>query len=66
MQLQLLYSTGTVPGGSDVVEFTEVGIVDQLVLSDLQLLSGHEYYATVKGFLLVLFIFVVISLLPLF
>ena len=52
------------PGGSDIVEFTEVGAVDQLVLTNLQLLSGHEYYATIKGFLLVCLFSTVISLLP--
>ena len=57
-----LYSIGTVPGGSDVVEFTEVGVVDQLVLTNLQLLSGHEYYATIKGFLLVCLFCIVILL----
>ena len=43
------HTVGTVPGGSDIVDFTEVGIINHLVLSNLQLLSGLQYYATVKG-----------------
>lgn len=63
MWLKLLCSViGTVPGGSDVVDFTKIGIVDQLVLSNLRLLSGHEYYATVKGFCLFHFVISLSSL----
>ena len=40
---------GTIPWGDDVVYSTEVGVTNQVVLSDLVLTSGLEYYATVKG-----------------
>ena len=62
VQLQLLHTIGTAPGGSDVVDFTTAGIINQLVLSNLQLLSGIDYYATVKG----LFICSVIIIIGLF
>jgi len=43
------FFVGTVPWGDDVVDFTQVGVTNQVVLSDLVLTSGLEYYATIKG-----------------
>lgn len=47
-----IHTIGTVPGGSDIVDFTDVSFINHLVLSNLQLLSGLQYYATVKGLLI--------------
>ena len=41
--------TGTQPGDSDVVTFTEVGVINYIIITGLHLQSGHTYYATVRG-----------------
>ncbi|XP_071088930.1 uncharacterized protein [Haliotis cracherodii] len=40
---------GSVPGGQDVVKFTNVGSVDHYTLHSLHLHTGNTYYASVKA-----------------
>ncbi|XP_046572415.1 uncharacterized protein LOC124280510 [Haliotis rubra] len=40
---------GSVPGGQDVVKFTNVGSVDHYTLHSLHLHSGNTYYVSVKA-----------------
>ena len=41
--------TGSKPGNNDVIPFTEVGVVNDVIITGLHLQSGHTYYATVRG-----------------
>ncbi|XP_072034094.1 uncharacterized protein [Amphiura filiformis] len=43
------FAIGSVPGGSDVQGFQNVGITNSAIARNLRLQSGHRYYATVKG-----------------
>ena len=49
-----MYVSGTTPGANDMVAFYSVGVVNHVALHNLQLTSGHEYYATVIGWFLTL------------
>ena len=40
---------GSYPGGSDVLNFTNIGIADHVIVTGLHLESGHVYYASVRG-----------------
>lgn len=40
---------GSVKGGSDIVPFTNVGLVNHMALHNLNLQNGHDYFASVKG-----------------
>ncbi|KAK3103765.1 hypothetical protein FSP39_021725 [Pinctada imbricata] len=41
------FGLGTSPGGNDMVAFYSVGVVNHLALHNLNLQSGHIYYATI-------------------
>ncbi len=41
--------TGSMPGGSDVKDFTRVGITNNIIIHNLRLQSGHAYYAVIRG-----------------
>ena len=41
--------TGTSPEGSDIVGFTPVGLLNDLVLTELNLTPGITYFASIKG-----------------
>ncbi|WAR05117.1 hypothetical protein MAR_020486 [Mya arenaria] len=41
---------GTSPGGNDVINFVNVGLVNHKVFHNLLLQNGLSYYATVKGY----------------
>ncbi|XP_021364672.1 uncharacterized protein LOC110457646 [Mizuhopecten yessoensis] len=43
-------SVGTHPYGLDIVQLTNVGIVDHVTFHGLRLQTGHAYYATVKAY----------------
>ncbi|XP_022102003.1 uncharacterized protein LOC110985345 [Acanthaster planci] len=43
------YAVGSMQGGSDVKEFTRVGISNSAILHNLRLQSGHMYYATIRA-----------------
>lgn len=43
------FSVGSTPGGQDVLNFHDVGQVNQVVLHTLNMQSGHTYYVTVRG-----------------
>ena len=40
---------GSQPGEDDVIPFTEVGVVNDVIITGLRLQSGHTYYATIRG-----------------
>ncbi|MCE5199476.1 MAG: PQQ-binding-like beta-propeller repeat protein [Armatimonadota bacterium] len=42
------YAVGTSPGAQDVVSFTSVGLVNEITRTDLALVSGKDYYVTVR------------------
>lgn len=44
---------GTQPGESDVVPFTGVGVINDVIVTGLRLQSGVVYYATIRGTLTV-------------
>ncbi|XP_076085244.1 uncharacterized protein LOC143056054 isoform X2 [Mytilus galloprovincialis] len=46
---QYQVAIGSVEGGSDIVEFTNVGIVNHVTFHNLNLQNGHDYFASVKG-----------------
>ncbi|XP_063408929.1 uncharacterized protein LOC134692410 [Mytilus trossulus] len=46
---QYQVAIGSVEGGSDIVEFTNVGIVNHITFHNLNLQNGHDYFASVKG-----------------
>ncbi|XP_076085163.1 uncharacterized protein LOC143055975 isoform X1 [Mytilus galloprovincialis] len=46
---QYQVAIGSVEGGSDIVEFTDVGIVNHVTFHSLNLQNGHDYFASVKG-----------------
>ncbi len=41
--------TGSLPGTTDVVDFTSVGVATYAVARDLSLATGVTYYATIRG-----------------
>ena len=43
------YAIGTSPGAADIIAFTDVGINTQVTRIDLQLVSGKDYYFTVRA-----------------
>ena len=43
------YSIGTVPGGTQILQFTYVGTTREAVCSDCVLLQGAEYYVTLHA-----------------
>ncbi|XP_022105050.1 uncharacterized protein LOC110986986 isoform X2 [Acanthaster planci] len=43
------YSIGSMRGGSDVKEFTRVGITNSAIVHGIRLQNGHTYYATVRA-----------------
>ncbi|XP_038050780.1 uncharacterized protein LOC119723938 isoform X2 [Patiria miniata] len=43
------YAIGSMRGGSDVKEFTRVGITNGVIAHSLRLQNGHKYYATVRA-----------------
>ncbi|XP_076086914.1 uncharacterized protein LOC143057491 [Mytilus galloprovincialis] len=47
--LQYQVAIGSVEGGSDIVENTNVGIVNHVTFHNLHLQNGHDYFASVKG-----------------
>lgn len=47
--ISILSLTGSVEGGSDIVENTNVGIVNHVTFHNLHLQNGHDYFASVKG-----------------
>lgn len=49
-----IFPLGTSIGGNDMVAFFSVGVVNHITLHDLKLQSGHIYYATIKGRLLLI------------
>lgn len=49
-----IFPLGTSIGGNDLVAFFSVGVVNHITLHDLKLQSGHIYYATIKGRLLLI------------
>ena len=40
---------GTAPGSQNVIQFIDVGVVNELVVTDLSLTPGMIYYAAIKG-----------------
>ncbi|XP_038050879.1 uncharacterized protein LOC119724031 [Patiria miniata] len=40
---------GSMPGGRDVMGFTRVGITNSVLIHNLRLQNGHQYYATVQA-----------------
>ena len=45
----LFYTIGTSQGHPDVVKFTNVGVVKEVIVTGLTLQHGLTYYATVRG-----------------
>jgi len=43
--------TGTSPGGNDIVADRDVGVINHIAFHNLELQTGHTYYATVIGIL---------------
>ncbi|XP_038057739.1 uncharacterized protein LOC119729229 [Patiria miniata] len=43
------YAIGSMRGGSDVIEFTRVGITNSVIVHNLRLQNGHAYFATVRA-----------------
>ncbi|XP_022100380.1 uncharacterized protein LOC110984469 isoform X2 [Acanthaster planci] len=43
------YAIGSMRGGSDVKEFTRVGITNSAIVHGIRLQNGHTYYATVRA-----------------
>ena len=43
------YAIGSTPRGTDVISFTEVGFNTHVIASNLSLVSGLTYYATVRA-----------------
>lgn len=44
-----IFYLGSTEGGNDVVDITNVGVVNHAHFGSLTLHSGHKYYATVTG-----------------
>ena len=36
-------------GGTDIVEYTNVGVLNHVTFHNLHLQNGHNYFASVKG-----------------
>ncbi|CAG2242538.1 unnamed protein product [Mytilus edulis] len=47
--LEYSIAIGSVKGGSDIVPFTTIGLVNHIALHNLNLQNGHDYFASVKG-----------------
>ena len=45
----LCYFSGSMRGGSDVTEFTRIGITNNVIVPNLRLQNGHAYYVTIRG-----------------
>ncbi|XP_071798435.1 uncharacterized protein [Asterias amurensis] len=43
------YAIGSMPGGSDVRDFTRVGITNSIIIHSLRLQNGHRYYAVIRA-----------------
>ncbi|XP_033637440.1 uncharacterized protein LOC117298344 isoform X1 [Asterias rubens] len=43
------YAIGSMPGGSDVIDFTRVGIANSIIIHSLRLQNGHAYYAVIRA-----------------
>ncbi len=41
--------TGTQPGIDDIVPFTQVSVTNNIIIHELSLQNGYEYYATIRG-----------------
>ena len=44
-----LFSSGTSPGGTNVVDYTDVGISTEAIVRGSTLYQYHTYYATIRG-----------------
>jgi hypothetical protein len=44
-----IFLLGTSKGGNDVVEFQNIGVVQHKAFHQLHLQNGYQYYATLKG-----------------
>ena len=44
--------SGSAPGLDDVVPFTDVGVVNDVITTGIHLQSGHTYFATVRGIII--------------
>ncbi|XP_052082402.1 uncharacterized protein LOC127720030 [Mytilus californianus] len=46
---QYQVAIGSVEGGSDIVEYTNVGVLNHVTFHNLHLQNGHDYFASVRG-----------------
>ncbi|XP_038071216.1 uncharacterized protein LOC119740085 [Patiria miniata] len=44
------YAIGSFRGGSDVTDFTRLGLTDSVIVNSLRLQHGHSYYGTVRAY----------------